>query len=350
MKVLIVKLSSLGDVVHAMPAVQDLRRAHPEAQIDWVVERGFAPLVRRCDGVSRVIECELRRWRKAPLSASTRQAWGRFKAELQSQAYDAVIDLQGLSKSALVSWLARLTPTGHRYGLANQTDGSSFEAPARWVADVAITLPGHIHAVARSRELVARALGDAVPSDTSFGLLAHTGQGLAAIKTEAMTAMCPKGYVALVHGTSRADKQWPLAHWQALGQQLNAAGYGVVLPHGSDAEASMAHDIARGLAHASVLPRLGLDALTDALGDCAGVIGVDSGLSHIAVALDLPHVQIYNFDTAWRTGPQPLAGAGPQGAVARQCSVFAAPTPSVASVWQAWLAVLSAPASSGPGA
>lgn len=348
MKVLIVKLSSLGDVVHAMPAVQDLRRTHPDAQIDWVVERGFAPLVRRCDGVNRVIEVELRRWRKAPLSRATRQAWGRFKAELQAQAYDAVIDLQGLSKSALVSWLARLTPTGHRYGLANQTEGSSFEAPARWVADVALELPGHIHAVARSRELVARALGQAVPKYMSFGLLAHTGQGLAAIKTEANWLACPRGEVALVHGTSRADKQWPLAHWQALGHRLNDAGYGVVLPHGSDAEEHMARDIASGLKHATVLPRLGLDALTDALGACAGVVGVDSGLSHIAVALDLPHVQIYNFDTAWRTGPQPAKGAGQSGAVARQVSVFAHPTPAIDAVWQAWLAVSHAPASCGP--
>ena len=106
MKVLIVKLSSLGDVVHAMPAVQDIRRALPQTRIDWVVERGFAPLVARCEGVGRVIPCEIRRWRKAPLSAQTRVEWAAFRADLQSQAYDAVIDLQGLSKSALVAWLA----------------------------------------------------------------------------------------------------------------------------------------------------------------------------------------------------------------------------------------------------
>ena len=118
MKILIVKLSSLGDVVHAIPAVQDIRQAYPQAQIDWVVERGFAPLVRRCKGVHRVIACELRLWRQDPLSAPTRQAWRLFKAELQQEHYDAVIDLQGLSKSALVSWLARLSPGGKRYGLS----------------------------------------------------------------------------------------------------------------------------------------------------------------------------------------------------------------------------------------
>lgn len=339
MKILIVKLSSLGDVVHAMPAVQDMLRALPDAQIDWVVERGFAPLVQRCQGVRRVIACELRRWRKAPLSQQTRRAWAAFKAELQLDAYDAVIDLQGLSKSALISWLARRNEGGKRYGLANQTEGSSFEAPARWVADEAITLPARSHAVTRSRELCARALHYRLPDALIFGLVAQP------VQAETM-ALAPepglRGVVALVHGTSRADKQWPLAHWRELTRRLNDDGFGVVLPHGSPAEQQTAHDIAQGLAHARVWPVMSLDALTDALATCSGVIGVDSGLSHIAVALDLPHVQIYNFDTAWRTGPLIAASTDIVSAsAARQCSVFAQPTPSVDAVWQAWLDVRS---------
>ena len=315
-----------------MPAVQDLRRAYPQAQIDWVVERGFAPLVRRCAGVNRVIECELRRWRKSPLSTPTRLAWRAFKAELQREHYDAVIDLQGLSKSALVSWLARLAPQGKRYGLANQTEGSGFEAPARWVADVAVSLPPHIHAVTRSRELCARAFGYAMPVIQSFGLLAHADKAHIAIKSIASEASGPR-VVALVHGTSRADKQWPLTAWRTLGERLNDSGYTVALPHGTDEEQAMAQNIASGLASATVWPRLGLDALTDALAACAGVIGVDSGLSHMAVALDLPHVQIYNFDTAWRTGPQDTT---------RQVSVYGHPVPDVDAVWQAWLGVSTA--------
>jgi heptosyltransferase-1 len=318
LKVLIVKLSSLGDVVHAMPAVQDIRRALPDAQIDWVVERGFAPLVRRCAGVHRVIECELRRWRKAPLSAQTRREWRAFKTELQREAYDAVIDLQGLTKSALVAWLARLAPGGQRYALANQTDGSGYEAPTRWVADVALRVEPHSHAVQRGRELCARALGYAVPAQESFGLQAQA--------TSASGRPC----VALVHGTSRADKQWPHEHWLELARRLDAAGFDVALPHGTPAEQQRSEAMARAMAHAVVWPRLGLDALTDALAGCTGVIGVDSGLSHIAVALDLPHVQLYNFDTAWRTGPLERS---------RQRSVFAHPAPTVDAVWQAWLAV-----------
>jgi heptosyltransferase-1 len=344
LKILIVKLSSLGDVVHAMAAVQDILQAYPQAQIDWVVERGFAALVQRCAGVRRVVPCELRRWRKAPLSAPSRVAWQVFKADLQSEAYDAVIDLQGLTKSALISWLARLAPGGSRYALANQTDGSSYEAPTRWVANVLVLVQPHIHAVARSRELCARALGYRVPDHQSFGLLAHVNQAQAAINNIAFEAgqevfhssAGAKGVVALVHGTSRADKEWPLAHWQALGRRLIEAGYTLALPHGSDAEEQVARQIAAPLVHARIWPRLGLDLLCDALGGCAGVVGVDSGLSHIAVALDLPHVQIYNFDTAWRTGPQVL---GASSAALRQCSVFARPTPSVEAVWQAWLDV-----------
>ena len=148
MKILIVKLSSLGDVVHAMPAVQDIRAALPQARIDWVVEKAFAPLVQRCEGVQAVIGCELRRWRKSPLGAQTRQEWRAFRDELRGQAYDAVIDLQGLTKSALVARVARMASNGKRFAMANQTEGSSYEAPTRWVADVAIRIEPRVHAVA----------------------------------------------------------------------------------------------------------------------------------------------------------------------------------------------------------
>lgn len=328
MKILLVKLSSLGDVVHAMPAVQDMRRALPGAEIDWVVERAFAPLVQRCAGVRRVIPCELRRWRKAPLAAATRAEWKAFKAELQHEAYDAVIDLQGLSKSALVAWLARLAPGGKRYALANQTEGSGYEAPTRWVADVALHIEPHVHAVHRSRELCARALGYALPVDEVFGL--QPSHGEATPERVAIGTLSARPCVALVHGSSRADKQWPADHWVTLARRLDEAGYDVAVLHGTDDEQRRSEAMAREMPNARVWPRLALDALTDALAGCAGVIGVDSGLSHIAVALDLPHVQIYNFDTAWRTGPVDRL---------RQRCVYAQPQPGVDAVWQAWLQV-----------
>lgn len=340
LKILIVKLSSLGDVVHAMPAVQDIRAALPGAQIDWVVERAFAPLVARCAGVGRVVACALRRWRKAPFAAQTRAEWRAFKADLQAEAYDAVIDLQGLSKSALVARLAKLSASGKRYAMANRTEGSGYEAPTRWVADVAITLAPHVHAVQRSRLLCAAALGYALPSASvasglskNFGLFSE----IKTPKTPANSAYVATKTIAIVFGSSRADKCWPLAYWVQLGQRLQAQGYAIALPQGSAAEEQQAQQLASALQGGAVQvwPRQDLGAVVDALAACGGVLGVDSGLSHIAVALNLPHVQLYNFDTAWRTGPlASLATALP-----RQVSVFAQPCPSVEAVWQAWLQV-----------
>jgi heptosyltransferase-1 len=322
--------------VHTLPVVQDIRAALPDAQIDWVVEKAFAPLLAHCEGLHRVIPCEIRRWRKSFWTAATRQEWRTFKSDLRRDAYDAVIDLQGLTKSAVVARLAALAPGGKRYALANQTDGSGYEAPTRWVADVAIAVEPHIHAVRRSRELAARALGYALVAQPGFGLKvppAQTVHGLGAPENIASKAT---GRIAFVHGTSRTDKEWPLSHWVALGRRLNAAGYQVALAHGNASELATSQAIAEALnraapAMAVVWPLLALDALAEELAQCAGVIGVDSGVSHIAVALDLPHVQIYNFDTAWRTGPE---GSGAGG---RQVSVFAQPSPGVEAVWQAWL-------------
>lgn len=346
LKILLVKLSSLGDVVHAMPAVQDICRALPEAQIDWVVEPAFAPLVRRCEGVSRVIECNLRQWRRAPLALATRRAFSAFRAELREVAYDRVIDLQGLTKSALVAWLAQLAPEGYRVALGNRTRGSSYEAPTRWVAHQAIYIPPRIHAVDRSRVLCAHALGYPPEGPERFGLQAEPAAlsgGLpqpAGVGAELAQAPRLRGLVALVHGTSRDDKLWPEPLWVDLGRALMAQGFSIGLPQGSDAERERAGRIATALAQsqaqepgqgtspvAEVWPRLDLGALADRLAGCAGVVGVDSGLSHIATALDLPHVQIYNHDTGWRTGPVNRA---------RQAPVFAKPHPPLDMVLAAW--------------
>ena len=320
MRVLIVKLSSLGDVVHTMPAVQDIRACLPDASIDWVVEKGFAPLVARCDGVAGVIACELRRWSKSPLSPATRSEWRTFRRRLRDVRYDAIVDLQGLTKSALIARAARVSESGRRFAMANRTEGASYEAPTRWVADVAIPIEPHVHAVQRAREICARAFGYDVPTRLRFGLHSST-----AAKTSE---------ICFVHGTSREDKCWPMEDWLALGRRLIAQGHTIGLPHGSDTERWRSEILAGALGDAAqVWPRLDLGALTDRMATCAGVIGVDSGLSHIAVALDLPHVQVYNFETAWRTGPVDSP---------RQRSVYAVPTPSVDAVWDAWQSVRAA--------
>lgn len=317
MRVLLVKLSSLGDVVHSLPAAMDLQTQVPGVQIDWVVEPAFASLLQLCPAVKRIIPCNLRQWRKRWWRTDTRQAWASFQQDLQSTAYDAVIDLQGLSKSALIAKLAKLTVNGKRYAMANRTEGSGYEVPTRWVADVAVPCEWHSHALDRSRHVCGQALGYALPSQLQAGLQATPHPDV-----------LPKT-VALVHGSSRADKAWPLKYWQVLGQALQVQGFQLALPHANDAELQTAQAMASACPGAVIWPRCDLVELTHRLAACEGVVGVDSGVSHIAVALGLPHVQIYNFDTAWRTGPQNCAW---------QQSVFAKPTPSTAAVLSTWAA------------
>ena len=328
MRALIVKLSSLGDVVHTMPVVADIRAAWPDAIVDWVVEPAFAPLLRRVDGIGAVIECALRRWGSAWWTAETRAEWRAFTHRLQRDRYDAVIDLQGLTKSAVIARIARCTPGGARYGLANRTDGASHEAPARWLVDRPIRVEPHIHALDRGRALTAQALGHAALGPPRFGLRAGVGTD------SATTAALAPHTVVFAHGTSRADKLWPEAHWIALGRRIVADGWRVALPHAGADERARAERLCAALGNgAEVWPALALDSLVDRLAATQGVIGVDSGLSHIAVALDLPHVQLYNFPTAWRTGPQPAHGHR------HQVSVEAEPTPSIEAVAAAWRAV-----------
>ena len=326
MRILIVKLSSLGDVVHALPVVADILAAHPQATIDWVVEPGFAPLLRRVRGVAEVIELPLRRWSKGGWrSAATSGEMSAFFRRLRRERYDAVIDLQGLTKSALVSLLAR----GPSFGLANRTEGAGHEWPARWLVSRAIRVEPRSHALDRSRELVARALGTAAAGPPAFGL-----------SPGAMPAQAAPNTIAFIHGTSRVDKLWPEASWIELGRRLVAAGRRIALPRADAEEEARAGRIAAALGPvAEVWPAMDLGAFIDRLAATGGAIGVDSGPSHIAVALDLPHVQIYNHPTSWRTGPQ--VGHGHR----HQVSVEATPTPDVDAVWTAWQAVSDAASS-----
>ena len=322
LRVLVVKLSSLGDVVHTLPAAMDIQAHFPNAQIDWVVEPSFAPIVKACSAVHRVIACDLRRWRKNIWSTEARVAWRAFMAELHQERYDAILDLQGLTKSALVSWLARTAPQGKRFAMAHATDGSAYERPTRWVADQAVDMPPHIHALTRGRLLCATALQYEMPVTLQYGLNPQND-------VEAINRT--NNLVMFVHGTSRADKEWPLSNWHELGLRLSRSGYQVALPHGNEEERLRSVAMAEMIPNAIVLPQMKINELMQFMASTAGVIGVDSGVSHIAVALNLPHVQIYNFDTAWRTGP-----ISSDHDKTRQRSVVDFPTPSVDAVWALW--------------
>ena len=316
MRVLIVKLSSLGDVVHALPVVRDIRNAQPQGVVDWVVEPAFAPLLRRVDGLAEVIECPLRQWTRAWWTADVRRQLRAFRTRLRQERYDAVLDLQGLTKSAIVTRLAH----GVSYGLANRTEGASHEWPARWLVDHAIRIEPRIHALDRSRELAARALGYRLIGPPKFGLEGAGHGNPTGVPT-----------LLLVHGSSRDDKLWPEADWVALGRRAIAEGWRVALPRAGAVELARATRLQQAFGpQATLWPELDLGAVVDRMREVQGVIGVDSGLSHIAVALGLPHVQLYNHPTAWRTGPQEAHGHR------HQVSVEGVPAPALAAVWNAW--------------
>jgi heptosyltransferase-1 len=297
-KILIVRVSSLGDVVHNMPVIADIRRRHPDAQIDWLVEESFADLVRLVDGVRNVLPFSLRRWRKRLGSGATWREIGAFRRRLAEEHYDLVIDCQGLIKTAWIASWAR----GPLVGLGNRTDGAGYEWPVRFFYDRRVPIAPRTHVVERSRQLAAAALGDPAPAPTdpiAFGL----DTGAAARALAALDLNLPVPYVVFVHATSRADKQWPDAAWRELGQALVRRGASLVLPWGNEAERITSERLAAGFGAAAIVPpRLSLPAVVGLIDGAAATVGVDTGLVHIAAALKRPTVELYNFATAWRTG------------------------------------------------
>lgn len=322
MRVLIVKLSSFGDVVQTLPALHDMRQALPLAQFDWVVEEAFAPLLQaHVPRLARVIPLAQRRWRKTPFNASVRAEKARFTQTLQAEAYDAVIDFQGLIKSALVARQARLAPDGWRATFGNRSEDCGYEWPVRFLVQRPQPMPPRIHAVQRYRHLAALALG-----------YPPTEDGIAYDELQVVPAQ-PDGSVMLVHGTTRPENEWPLDHWVQVGQRLVAQGLPVSVPQANAAEESFARQLCQAIGpQARMLPRMGLAALASRMAGCAGVVGVDSGLSHLAVALNLPHVQIFSQPRIWRAGP--LGSA-------YQVAVGGAKAPDIDTVWRAWQAVWS---------
>lgn len=317
MRLLIVKTSSFGDVIQTLPTLHDMRQAFPQATFDWVVEEAFAPLLRaHVPGLSRVIPVALRRWRKRPFDAANRAERAAFLTMLRAEAYDAVIDFQGLLKSALIARRARLAPGGWRATYGNGSEDCGWEWPVRYMVQRPQPMPPRIHSVLRVRRLAALALGYAPRED---GICYDELQ---------VQPRAPDRSVMLVHGTTRVENEWPFEHWVQIGQRLAAQGLPVSVPQANAAEAALAERLCAAIGPAAqVLPRMNLADMATQMAGCVGVIGVDSGLSHLAVALDLPHVQIFSQPRIWRAGP---LGCPYQLAVGGEAA------PDADTVWQAW--------------
>jgi len=290
--ILIVRVSSLGDVVHNMPMLADLRRHVPDAQIDWVVEESYASLVRLNGAVRNVIPFALRRWRKSLDKPATRAEMQAFRNALRATAYDLVFDTQGLIKTGLVMRMARLAPGGRRIGLANATEGSGYEGLSRLFHSESVPVGRRTHAVQRAREVAAAALGYAVDGPADFNLRAPDLQP---------DWLPLQPYAVFFHGTARAAKQWPEANWIALGNQLTAHGLALLLPWGSAAEQDAARRIAAGIPGAQVLSKLPLMEAVTLAQRAALAVGVDTGLTHIAAAFERPTVELYCDSPRWKT-------------------------------------------------
>lgn len=304
-------------MVQTLPVVHDIRAHFPDAKVDWVVEEAFAPLLRQVPALQRVLPLAQRRWRKARWAAPVRQERREFVRLLREQEYDAVLDLQGLVKSALVARQARLAPGGFSAGFGNRSELCGYEWPVRWLVQRPVAMPRRIHAVARTRWLAAAALGygtDVVEQPPVYPWQRDPPAG--------------RPQVVFAHGTTRADNQWPQACWRALGERFAGAGFDILLPQAGRQEAQFAQELAAAIGPAAqVLPPMDLAALLARMGQASGLVGVDSGVSHMGVALGLPLVQIFSQPRVWRAGPvgQP-----------HQQAVGGDHVPSVDEAWSAW--------------
>ena len=292
MKILLVRVSSLGDVLHNLPMVADILAHHPGAQIDWVVEEGYVSLVRLNPHVRRVIPFALRRWRKGLSNRATRAELANFWRTLREERYDFVFDTQGLLKTGIIMACARLAPGGRKVGMANGGEDSGYEGLSRLFHSQSVYLAPRTHAVARGRLVAADALGYQIDTPPDFGLPSAD-----AVARPDWMGAAP--YAVFFHGTARDAKKWAPANWIAIGRQL--APMTILLPWGSAGEKAEAEALAAALPNARVLPKLSMDdAVT--LARCAAlVIGVDTGLTHIAAAFLRPTVELYCDSARWKT-------------------------------------------------
>ena len=286
MRVLVIKTSSLGDVIHALPALTDAARAIPGIRFDWVVEEGFAEIPTWHPAVDKVIPVAIRRWRKNLWQTIKSGEWRRFKQQVQSTQYDLVIDAQGLFKSAWLTRYVRAPVAGFDKNSAREPIASRFYSRRLAVAR------GQ-HAVERLRQLFAVALGYDLPKALGdYGL-----------STEKLLGLPPKKpFVLLLHGTTWDTKHWPEAYWRELAERMGRLGVDVKLPWGNPAEKARAERLAQGLSNAEVLPKLNLAGVARVLASARACVAVDTGLGHLAAALDVPTISLFGPTNPGLTG------------------------------------------------
>ena len=305
--ILFVKTSSLGDVIHHMPAVADVRHHSPDAHISWIVEEAYVPLVSLHPDVNKIIPVATRRWRRHLGEAQTWREMRDFRASIRRRPFDAIIDTQGLIRTALMTRMA----SGPRHGY----DRFSIREPlAARFYDVRHSIGRDVHVIERNRLLTGRALGYTLVGEPQYGL-------------KSAPAIVQRPYALFFHSTARLDKHWIVQRWIELARSLAGRGLDIVLPWGTEQERARSERIAQEIPAAQIPDRRTVVELCPVIGNAALVVGVDTGLMHLAAALQTPLIGIFTGTSAVQAKPR---GAGP-------IRVFGGPgqQPEVAEVLQA---------------
>lgn len=277
MKVLIVKMSSMGDLIHTLPALTDAKKARPDIQFDWVAEEGFSEIPLWHPAVDKVIPIALRRWRKNSVSSIKEGQITDFIRRIKADEYDCIIDAQGLIKSAVVSRLAK----GALHGM---DAGSCKESPAAFFYHHRYAISKQAHAIERVRRLFAQTLDYSFQEETlDYGLTASC------FKAQDMV----KPYLVFLHGTSADNKLWPVEQWKSLAHMAIKQHYTVYLPWGNEQERVRSEIIAENNDACQVLPKMNLTDIAGCLAHASAVVGVDTGLAHLAAALSIPGITLY---------------------------------------------------------
>ena len=287
LRILLVKTSSLGDVIHNLPVVSDIVQHFPEAQIDWLVEESFAALPKLHPRVRNVIPVAVRRWKRTLFNRATWHEIGVLRRTLAARPYDHIIDTQGLLKSALLGANAQGPHCGYDRHSAREPLATLFYQHTYPVARLQ-------HAVERNRQLAAQALGYILQGKADFGINAP--------ETASPDWLPASRYVVLLHATSRDDKLWEEANWIALGQQLHEQGISCVLPWGNTREQERSRRLATRIPGAVATPKLNLDQVAALLAGAHAIVGVDTGIAHLAAALHRPTIGLYTATDPVLTG------------------------------------------------
>jgi heptosyltransferase I len=300
MRILLVKTSSLGDVVHNLPVASDIASAMPKVEIDWLVEEAYAAIPMLHPAVGRVVPIALRRWRTRWWQNGTRAELAQFLNTLRAVEYDAIVDTQGLIKSALAARAAR----GRRYGF----DRSSAREPLTFLYDRTFHVPRDRHAVERNRNLAAQALTYTPAAAVDYGI------GAPRLRFDWLPT---ERYAVLIHATSASHKLWPEPQWIAFGRALAARDIRPVLPWGTAAERLRSETLAAAIPGAVTPPALNVKEVASLLAMALFTTGVDTGLTHLSVALGVPTVGIYGATDPSKTGLYGTAHAVNVGGIGR---------------------------------